>query len=202
MRALLRRDQPRHRAAGASGRVPASEYERMRAPFMAGAFPFPVKYGYATVGRVEEGPPTDQRAGSCSRFIRIRDDSRCRPPMAVPVPDGVPPARAVLAANMETALNARMGWRARSGRPHRHRRRRRGRAAGRAAMRPHARRGGHASSTLRLDARALARRARRALCAARRGAGATAISSSMPAPQRPGWRPRCGSQARRRPWWS
>ena len=34
-----------------AGRVPASEYERMRAPMMAGTFPFPVKYGYATVGR-------------------------------------------------------------------------------------------------------------------------------------------------------
>src|ERR1044072_2431343 len=39
----------------ASGRVPASEYERMRAPLMAGAFPFPVKYGYATVGQLEAG---------------------------------------------------------------------------------------------------------------------------------------------------
>src|SRR5262245_59817017 len=39
-----------------AGRVRASEYERMRAPIMAGAFPFPVKYGYATVGRVEAGP--------------------------------------------------------------------------------------------------------------------------------------------------
>src|SRR5437870_1807716 len=37
------------------GLVPASEYERMRAPFMAGSFPFPAKYGYATVARVEEG---------------------------------------------------------------------------------------------------------------------------------------------------
>ncbi len=39
-----------------AGRVPPSEFERMRAPFMAGSFPFPVKYGYATVGRVEAGP--------------------------------------------------------------------------------------------------------------------------------------------------
>jgi len=38
------------------GRVPDSEFERMRAPFMGGAFPFPVKYGYAAVGRVEGGP--------------------------------------------------------------------------------------------------------------------------------------------------
>src|SRR5215472_4348985 len=39
-----------------AGRVPESEYARMRAPMMGGAFPFPVKYGYATVGRVEDGP--------------------------------------------------------------------------------------------------------------------------------------------------
>src|SRR5437773_11029826 len=38
------------------GRVPASEYHRMRAPFQAGDFPGPVKYGYANVGCVEEGP--------------------------------------------------------------------------------------------------------------------------------------------------
>src|SRR6266853_2180463 len=37
------------------GRVPASEYERMRAPFQAGDFPGPVKYGYASVGLVEHG---------------------------------------------------------------------------------------------------------------------------------------------------
>src|SRR6266850_1207063 len=38
------------------GLVPPGEFERMRPPFMSGAFPFPVKYGYATVGRVEAGP--------------------------------------------------------------------------------------------------------------------------------------------------
>ena len=38
------------------GRVPVSEHARMRAPFQAGAFPFPVKYGYASVGRVLAGP--------------------------------------------------------------------------------------------------------------------------------------------------
>jgi hypothetical protein len=36
-----------------AGHVPASEFERMRAPFMGGNFPFPVKYGYTTVGWVE-----------------------------------------------------------------------------------------------------------------------------------------------------
>src|SRR5216684_1316883 len=38
------------------GQVPASEYGRMRSPRMGGVFPFPVKYGYAVVGRVEAGP--------------------------------------------------------------------------------------------------------------------------------------------------
>ena len=39
-----------------AGRVPTSEFERMRAPFMGGNFPFPVKYGYSTVGSVEAAP--------------------------------------------------------------------------------------------------------------------------------------------------
>ena len=39
-----------------NGKVPASEYQRMRAPFQAGEFPGPIKYGYASVGVVERGP--------------------------------------------------------------------------------------------------------------------------------------------------
>lgn len=89
----------------AAGRVPQSEFERMRAPFMAGAFPFPVKYGYATVGEVEEGP-----SGLRGRtvFALHPHQTRFDVPAAaiVTVPDAVPPRRAVLAANMETALNA------------------------------------------------------------------------------------------------
>ena len=89
----------------AAGRVPADEYERMRAPHMGGAFPFPVKYGYATVGRVEDGPA--ELRGRVV-FALYPHQSRFNLPAAAvtPVPDGVPPARAVLAANMETALNA------------------------------------------------------------------------------------------------
>ncbi len=81
------------------GRVPESEFERMRAPFMAGAFPHPVKYGYATVGRTDEGRAV---------FVLHPHQSEFVVPAAavVPIPEGVPLARAVLAANMETALNA------------------------------------------------------------------------------------------------
>jgi hypothetical protein len=89
----------------AAGRVPASEYERMRAPFMAGNFPFPVKYGYATVGRVEAGPE-----GLLGRtvFALHPHQTIFDIPLdaAVPLPPDIPPSRAVLAANMETALNA------------------------------------------------------------------------------------------------
>jgi NADPH:quinone reductase-like Zn-dependent oxidoreductase len=87
----------------ASGRVPASEQQRMRAPRMAGAFPFPVKYGYATVGRVEAG-----ELGGRLVFCLHPHQSLFVVPVSavVPVPAGVPPRRAVMAANMETALNA------------------------------------------------------------------------------------------------
>jgi hypothetical protein len=88
-----------------AGRVPASEYERMRAPFMGGAFPFPVKYGYATVGRVEAGPPELRERVVFS--LHPHQSLFTLPAAAVfPIPDDVPPRRAVLAANMETALNA------------------------------------------------------------------------------------------------
>ena len=88
-----------------AGRVPESEYARMRGPFMGGAFPFPVKYGYAMVGRVELGPP--QLQGRIVFALHPHQNLFDLPAEAVaPIPDGLPPARAVLAANMETALNA------------------------------------------------------------------------------------------------
>lgn len=88
-----------------SGKVPESEFQRMRCPFQSGEFPFPVKYGYANVGRVELGPPElEGRAVFClfphqSTYVVAREAVRL-------VPDGVPPERAVLAANLETAINA------------------------------------------------------------------------------------------------
>jgi NADPH:quinone reductase-like Zn-dependent oxidoreductase len=88
-----------------AGHVPPSEFERMRAPFMGGNFPFPVKYGYSTVGRVEAGP-----AHLIDRIVFALHPHQDRfnvPADAVVVlPDQIPLRRAVLAANMETALNA------------------------------------------------------------------------------------------------
>src|SRR5215475_13448155 len=78
----------------AAGRVPASEFQRMRAPFMAGSFPFPVKYGYAVVGTVELGPPT--LAGRAVFALHPHQTLFDLPADAVVVvPSNVPSSRAV-----------------------------------------------------------------------------------------------------------
>jgi threonine dehydrogenase-like Zn-dependent dehydrogenase len=88
-----------------TGHVPESEFARMRCPHQEGEFPGPLKYGYSNVGRVSEGPPE-----------LVGRDVFCLFPhqtayvvaasQVVPLPEGVPASRAVLAANVETALNA------------------------------------------------------------------------------------------------
>ena len=85
------------------GRVPESEFGRMRAPFMDGDFPFPVKYGYAAVGRVEDGGPL--RGRSVFALHPHQTAFNIAASSLVALPDDVPPHRAVLGANMETALN-------------------------------------------------------------------------------------------------
>lgn len=81
-----------------AGRVPSSQYQAMRAPLMAGDFPFPVKYGYCAVARDAHG----QRV-----FILHPHQDHFNAPaaMCIPIPSTIPTPRAVLAANMETALN-------------------------------------------------------------------------------------------------
>lgn len=87
------------------GEVPVSEYTRMRAPFQAGEFPGPLKYGYSNVGVVEEGPAG--LAGQLVFSLFPHQSYFVLPATAVfELPAGVPPARAVLAANLETAINA------------------------------------------------------------------------------------------------
>lgn len=87
------------------GLVPGSQHERMRAPFQEGAFGFPLKYGYASVGRVVEGPK--DWLGERVFCLYPHQDRYVVPVDAViRVPKEVASGRAVLAANMETALNA------------------------------------------------------------------------------------------------
>jgi NADPH:quinone reductase-like Zn-dependent oxidoreductase len=87
------------------GEVPPSQHESMRAPFQEGRFPAPVKYGYSSVGEVIEGPSS--LVGRPVFCLHPHQDFYRVPAAAVTaLPDGLPPSRAVLAANMETALNA------------------------------------------------------------------------------------------------
>jgi threonine dehydrogenase-like Zn-dependent dehydrogenase len=87
------------------GGVPESQHAAMRAPFQEGDFPAPVKYGYLSVGVVEEGP-ADLRGRTV--FCLFPHQTRyVVPARAVTVvPDAVPAARAVLAGPVETAVNA------------------------------------------------------------------------------------------------
>ena len=84
------------------GGIPASEAARMRGPAQEGDFPFPVKYGYSAVGQVREGTFDGQFVFALHPH---QDHFRLPEGNLHPLPDGVPPGRAVLAANMETALN-------------------------------------------------------------------------------------------------
>ena len=86
-----------------AGKVPPELHDSMRCPHQAGELSFPVKYGYCSVGRVSRGAEPIGRRVFClfphqDRYVVSRRD-------VVPIPDAVPDRRAVLAANMETAIN-------------------------------------------------------------------------------------------------
>ncbi|MFJ2240580.1 dehydrogenase [Streptomyces sp. NPDC087859] len=87
------------------GGVPESQHAAMRAPFQEGDFPAPVKYGYLSVGEVEEGP-----ADLVGRTVFCLYPHQTRyvvPVTAVTlVPENVPAERAILAGTVETAVNA------------------------------------------------------------------------------------------------
>jgi threonine dehydrogenase-like Zn-dependent dehydrogenase len=87
------------------GGVPPDQYATMRAPFQEGEFPGPVKYGYLNVGAVEQGPR--DLLGRTVFCLYPHQTAYVVPAGAVTVvPDDVPPARAVLAGTVETAVNA------------------------------------------------------------------------------------------------
>lgn len=87
------------------GAIAESEWQRMRAPFQDGDFPFPVKYGYSAAGVVIDGPP--EWIGTNTFALYPHQEVFALPAAnAIRLPEGVPLKRATLAANMETALNA------------------------------------------------------------------------------------------------
>ena len=90
----------------AEGLVPPSEWQRMACPAMDGTFSFPVKYGYCVVGTVERGPAEWLGRTVFTLHPHQERFSVDDPAVLTPIPPDIPPERAVLLANLETALNA------------------------------------------------------------------------------------------------
>lgn len=87
------------------GRVPESQRQIMRAPHQVGEFTFPLKYGYSSVGVVAAGP--DDWLGRRVFCLHPHQDRYVVPrDSVVTVPATIPEERVVLAANMETVVNA------------------------------------------------------------------------------------------------
>ena len=88
-----------------AGRVPESEFERMRAPFMGGVFRFRSNTAMPRSAGWRRGR-TIWPAASSLRCIRIRPCSIFRPEPSCRCPKAYRPLARSLAANMETAVNA------------------------------------------------------------------------------------------------
>jgi 2-desacetyl-2-hydroxyethyl bacteriochlorophyllide A dehydrogenase len=77
-------------------------------PTFAGGFSFPIKHGYATVGRVlDSGPGVDGLSPNDLVFVHHPHQEAFTVPADLPVrlPEGVDPTPGLFFANLETALN-------------------------------------------------------------------------------------------------
>ena len=78
-------------------------------PTLAGSFDFPIKYGYASVGRVEQvgSAVADLHPGDLAFTLHPHQDVYVVPAaLARRLPPELPPERGLFVANLETALNA------------------------------------------------------------------------------------------------
>jgi 2-desacetyl-2-hydroxyethyl bacteriochlorophyllide A dehydrogenase len=77
-------------------------------PTLAGSFAYPIKYGYASVGRVADigAGVRHLRTGTVVFALHPHQDAYVLPAsQVVPLPAGVPPEHGVFLANLETAVN-------------------------------------------------------------------------------------------------
>ncbi|MEQ9442258.1 MAG: zinc-binding alcohol dehydrogenase [Cyclobacteriaceae bacterium] len=89
----------------ALGQVPPELHTSMQVPYMEGSFDFPIKYGYSLVGRVVKGSAPMQ--GKHVHLLHPHQQHCVVQETDVTlIPDDMSPQRAVLASNLETALNA------------------------------------------------------------------------------------------------
>lgn len=87
-----------------NGNVPERVAEEMRAPRQEGEFPGPVKFGYLSVGVVEEGPA--EWLGQRVFCLNPHQDWYVVPVESLTrIPEDVPSRRAVLTGTVETAIN-------------------------------------------------------------------------------------------------
>jgi threonine dehydrogenase-like Zn-dependent dehydrogenase len=105
VRAMFSAVSPGTERLVADGKVPVALRKEMRCPYMGGNFPFPVKYGYSLVGEVVQGP-VELRGRKVHVLHPHQDVCVVRSEDVRPLPDDLPPARATLASNMETAVTA------------------------------------------------------------------------------------------------
>jgi threonine dehydrogenase-like Zn-dependent dehydrogenase len=105
VRAMFSAVSPGTERLVAGGKVPVALRKEMRCPYMGGRFPFPVKYGYSLVGEVAQGP-AELRGHRVHVLHPHQDVCVVRAKDVRPLPDDLPPARATLASNMETAVTA------------------------------------------------------------------------------------------------
>ncbi len=89
----------------ALGMVPAEIQAQMEVPYMDGSFSLPCKYGYSLVGEVLRGPVHQQ--GKIVHVMHPHQDLAWVDKSSLyPIPEGIPLQRALLACNLETAVNA------------------------------------------------------------------------------------------------
>ena len=92
-----------------NGLVPPDQYKIMKCPHQLGEISFPVSYGYSCVGEVvKTGSAVNEIEEGAQVFVLHphAEAGVVDAAMVNALPDGLSPQRAVLSANMETALNA------------------------------------------------------------------------------------------------
>lgn len=85
--------------------VPSNQYNFMRAPHQMGEFNSSVKYGYLNVGKIMEGPKNMLNKSVYTMYPH-QSVYVIKKTLATLIPDNIPIKRALLTANMETAINA------------------------------------------------------------------------------------------------
>jgi len=89
----------------ASALIPVTIGDQMAVPYMEGSFSLPCKYGYSLVGKVLKGP-AEYKGKTVHLMHPHQDKSWVNASSVYTIPPEIPAQRAVLASQVETAVNA------------------------------------------------------------------------------------------------